>query len=137
MPELEGAVIRSRRASDAHRRLSSLVAAVEADGQVQARLDVTSDEPVIDLRDNALAALPPPPRKGPDEALTLVLNRLRYRLFGVRAVRAVDPDDRALTELAALASRADPPDIDDLVRQRAARRMVREARRERGAGARH
>ena len=129
-------MIRSRRPSDAHRRLSSLVAAAEADQQVQALVDLRSDEPVIDLRDGTLVGLPPPPRKGPDRALTLVLNRLRYQLFGVGAVRGVSPDDRALTELAALGSRMTPPDIDDLVRQRAARRAIREARPDRGAGAR-
>ncbi|MGZ4681181.1 MAG: hypothetical protein ACXWA3_07280 [Acidimicrobiales bacterium] len=112
----------------------SLVAAAEADRQAQALLDVRSDEPVIDLRDRPLAGLPPPPPKEPDRTLTVVLNRRRYLLFGVGAVRCVSPHDRALTELAALASRATPPDIDDLIRQRAARRSIRrQGRRQRGA----
>ncbi len=129
-----GDAIRSREPSDAHRRLVRLVAQAEAGRQTQAILDLRSVEPAIDLRsvepaidlrDRAPDQLPPPPRRGPDPTLTLVLNRVRYRLFGLAAVRPVGPQDRGLTELAALASQATPPDLDDLVRQWFARLSIR------------
>ena len=88
-------------------------------------LDVRSDQPVIDLRELVRKELPAPPRP-PDRALPLVLNRVRYRLFGLAAVRALRPGQRGHLELAALASLASPPDVDDLVRQRYARRCIRQ-----------
>ena len=124
-----GDALRSRAPSDAHRRLVTLVAQAEAEAgrQAQAILDVRSVEPAIDLRDGTRDRPPPPPRPGPDQALALVLNRVRYRLFGLAAVRSVGPQDRGLTELAALASRTMPPDVDDLVRQWFARLSIRRA----------
>lgn len=121
-----GDVIRSGGSSDAYRRLSSIIAAAEAGRETAALLDLRTDEPVVDLRDPAARRLPPPPpRTTPDLTLTLVLNRVRYRLFGLAAVRSIDPQDRGLTELAALASRSTPPDRDDLVRQWFARLEIR------------
>ena len=122
------------RPSDAHRRLLALVAEAQAEGAAPAVLDVRSLEPVIDLRGPTVDGVGSPRAPSvPDPALTLVLNRVRYRLFGLAAVRSLGPGCRGHLELAALASRATPPDIDDLVRQRFARRSIREGARPEGA----
>jgi hypothetical protein len=121
-----------QRPSDAHLRLVALIAEAQAEqdgAAVQnggAVLDVRSEQPVIDLRDRPIDGLPAPPRV-PDRALTLVLNRVRYRLFGLAAVRSVGKGERGHLELAALASLVTPPDVDDLVRQRYARLSIRQA----------
>ena len=112
------------RPSDAHLRLLALIADAQAEGDGAAVLDVRTEPAVIDLRELSPDLFPPPPRV-PDRALTFVLNRVRYRLFGLAAVRSVGPGQRGHLELAALASLATPPDVDDLVRQRYARLSIR------------
>ena len=112
------------RPSDAHLRLLALIADAQAEGDGAPVLDVRTEPAVIDLRELSPDLFPPPPRV-PDRALTFVLNRVRYRLFGLAAVRSVGPGQRGHLELAALASLATPPDVDDLVRQRYARLSIR------------
>jgi len=118
-------VIRSRQPSDAHQLLVSVVEAVEADGEVEAILDVRVDEPVLDLRDPVArppAATRRPP--GPDEVLALVLNRARYRRLGIGAVCLTGGTADALAELATLTHRATSPDLYDLLREAAARHRL-------------
>jgi hypothetical protein len=118
------------RPGEGHHLLAVLVAAVEADHDVEALLeaeletqrdDLVADDVVIDLRDRTVAPTRRP-RQRPDEALALVLNRVRYKALGVDGVSRVGVHDHPLTELAALGARTTPPDAIDLVRQATAHR---------------
>lgn len=112
--------------------LASVISAVEAESEVEGLLDLTEDEAGIDLRD--LPAVRPDRRgrkgapAGADPVLALVLNRARYRTYGVSAVRSTPEGTDPRVELASLGHRSGPPDVLDLIRQASTRRPPGEAR---------
>jgi hypothetical protein len=131
-----GGTRRSGGSADAFQLLSAVVAAVEADLDVDVLIDLHGDEsgldssvaatgPVLDVRGEvAIIDLREGRPADPDTALAVILNRARYKARGTAAVSPVGHGTGALAELATLADRTQEPDVMNLVRQAAAGRSA-------------